>query len=185
MDRQELNRYCWLITSTVERWLVNKDELTKALHATAVETIRIAPDVNLDAFLHIFKLHHSHLVERYGKKVIREEAKRFLSSDFSELSTLFAFFYEEFNKCYFAGDLPPFRVSIRHRSYRASSSPNTLEAAHLRRGRREIALVYNGWPEAMLALFIRVMAFVRTGFRHGAPLDAELCRLHTLGAPRY
>jgi hypothetical protein len=86
MHSQELNRNCWLITTTVGRWLTEQNKLTRAFHQTAVETIQMCTDAPIEAFLIEFEGKYPALFDGYGRRYIKDKAKGFLSVEFVELS---------------------------------------------------------------------------------------------------
>ena len=92
MHHQELSRNCWLILNAVGRWLAEKDELTRALHQTAVETIQMAGCAPMGAFLIEIEAQYPLLFEDHGRTYLENKADAFLSSEFIELSALFCAF---------------------------------------------------------------------------------------------
>jgi hypothetical protein len=181
MHSQELSQNCCQITKTVGRWLAEQDELTSALHQVAVETIQMAGDAPMGAFLTTFEANYPLLFEDCGRRYIESKADAFLSSEFTELSALFSVFYEEFNGRFFEGSLPRYRVKVMHDIPKPESPDTSVESIQVSVDRREIALQYNGWPENMLGWLVRFMAYIRIG--EGSALQAELDRLRRVGAP--
>lgn len=182
MHSHELSRNCWLITQEVGRWLAQQDELTRALHQTAVETIQTCTDSPMEAFLIEFEAEYPLLLNNWGRKYIEEKAEGFLNLEFIELSAIFAVFYEEFNSRYFASSLPRYRVKVLHNIPVPESLDARLESIQVNFDRRDIAILYDGWPEDMLGCLVRLMAYIRVGGQRSA-LEDELRRLQTLGAP--
>ena len=142
MHSQELSRNCWLILKTVGRWLAEQDELTRALHHVAVETIQMAGDAPMGAFLTEFEAQYPVLLDDYGRRHIESKADAFLSSEFAELSALFCVFYAEFNCRYFQGSLPRYWVKVMH-NIPIPEPPDPSLAYQVSVGRREIAIEYN------------------------------------------
>jgi hypothetical protein len=182
MHPQELSRNCWLITTAVGRWLAQQDELTRALHQTAVETIQMCTDAPMEAFLIGFEGEYPVLFDSYGRRYIKDKAKGFLSVEFVELSAVFSVLYEEFNGRFFEGSLPPYRVKIMHNIPVPRSRDTSPESAHVSIERQEIAIQYDGCPNHMLGWLVRFMAYIRIGAERAA-LEDELHRLRGVGAP--
>jgi hypothetical protein len=62
------------------------------------------------------------------------------------------------------------------------SRDTSVESAQVSIERQEIAIQYNGWPNHMLGLLVRFMAYIRIGGEPAA-LEHELDRLRRVGAP--
>ena len=182
MHAQELSRDCWLITTAVGRWLTEQDELTRALHQTAVETIQMCTDAPMEAFLIGFEGEYPVLFNSYGRRYIKNKAKGFLSVEFVELSEILSVLYEEFNCRFFEGRLPRYRVKVMHNIPVPRSRDTSPESAQVSMERQEIAIQYNGWPNHMLGRLVGFMAYIRIGGEPAA-LEHELDRLRRVGAP--
>ncbi len=182
MHPQELSRNCWLITTAVGRWLTQQDELTRALHQTAVETIQMCTDAPMEAFLIGFEGEYPVLFNSYGRRYIKNKAKGFLSVEFVELSEILSVLYEEFNGRFFEGSLPRYRVKVMHNIPVPTSRDTSVESTHVSIERQEIAIQYDGWPNHMLRQLVRFMAYIRIGDEPAA-LERELDRLRRVGAP--
>src|SRR5579862_2245924 len=155
-----LSRNCRLIMSTVSRWLAHQDDLVRALHHTAVETIQMCTDAPIDAFLIGFEAEHPRLFKTYGRECIKDEAQAFLSLEFTELSVVFTALFEELNCHSFAGRLPSYRVKVMHDIPAVGSFAKCLEQ-QVSIEQREIAIQYNGWPEDMVRWLTTFMEYVR------------------------
>jgi hypothetical protein len=181
MNRQEVMRNCWLIVNTAGRWLAKQDDLTKTVHQVTVEAIQDATEAPLDLVLYCFEQDYPRMWKTYGKAKIERVAAAFLDSEFEPMSTLFDVLYAEFNTRYFAGRLAPYRVKVMH-NIPFPSNPRDYTISCIDKSEERLSLVYDGWPEEMLAWLLRLMAHIQTVYQ-GVIFENELARLSKIGAP--
>jgi hypothetical protein len=184
MNSRELSRNCQLIIKLVAHWLSTQDELTRATHHAAVETVQIAEFGCIDTFVMEFEDQYPLLWNTYGRNYIEQKATAFFSSEFLELSVLFSGLFEEFNYRFFETCLPSYRVKVVHglpdwKFYWDEQVVYEIDTSH----RKELTIQYNSWPESMIAHLVNLMAHVHVGLACDETFRSELKKLRVAGAP--